>query len=432
MVKNPNEILSDTVRRPLPIISVDEKSVLQPVPKFVNKKSTPLRKSRPTGLVSIVHKCQKPSRVFRLGQLYNYKRIKMKHLGLDLGTRNIVLAFEEEDGSVGYLREVNGYWPFERMTPFVRNMLDDPTKVRSDGTKRPARWIELDGQAIILGQDAEEFAYAKNDYLRRPMAEGGVTADEEAMTILSTIVTGLLKTAEDDVGKFEKDLRLCYCTTAPAINKDINIDYHTRVVDIILNSYQSSVAISRDTIKESHAIVLDSSDDGSGIGISWGAGTVTVSYVKYGMEIFSFCWVGSGDWIDNETAIRHGFNIESRKKSRETPTTVSKRKMKIDLTPGKEPNDRLGLDIVLHYDILINNVMRGIVNGFEEHENEARIDEGVNIYMAGGTASPPGFTDRVVKLVKEIKVPFSINQIVLTKEPLFTVARGCLKAAKMF
>jgi hypothetical protein len=356
----------------------------------------------------------------------------MNNIGLDLGTKNIVLSFYEKDGSVGYLTEVNGYWQFERITPFVKNMLNDPNKVRSDGTKRPARWIELDGQAVILGRDAEEFAYAKNDYLRRPMAEGGVSSDEMAMTILSTIVTGLLKTAEDEVGSFGEEIGICYCTTAAAVNKDINIDYHKRVVDVILNNYDTKTKIVKNDIKESHAIILDSSDDGTGIGISWGAGTVTVSYIKYGMEIYSFSWVGSGDWIDNQVASRHGFESGSDRKSKETPTTVSKRKMQIDLTPGKEPADRLDMDIVLHYDILINNVVNGIIKGFVDHENEARIDDGINIYMAGGTSSPPGFVERVKKVIENQKTPFKVSDVVVVKDPLLAVSRGCLKASVMF
>jgi hypothetical protein len=428
VASEPNRILSDTVKRPIPVIA-DTPLAPKPTKPALSKIDIVRGHTR---IASVVNKVAKKPRVFRLGEICRTKRMKMEYLGLDLGTRNIVLAFKEENGEIGYLSEVNGYWPFERVTPFLKNMLDDPNKVRSDGTKRPARWIELDGQAIILGKDAEEFAYAKNDYLRRPMAEGGVAADEEAMTILSTIVTGLLQTAEDDIGKFGDGVKLCYCTTAKAINKDINLDYHTRVVNVILDSYETKSNIERHTIKESHAIVLDSSDDGTGIGISWGAGTVTDSYVNNRLEIFSFCWVGSGDWIDYETAQRHGFNADSRKKSKETPTTVSKRKMSVNLTPGKEPDDRLGMDIVLHYDILINNVLTGIIEGFKENENEARIEEGVNLYMAGGTASPAGFNDRCIKLIKELEVPFEINKVILCKSPLFTVARGCLKAAEMF
>jgi len=361
----------------------------------------------------------------------------MKHLGIDIGTRTVVLAYRDGDGKVHYISEINGYWPFERATPFIKNMLDDPNKVRSDGTQRPARWIEMPdtGQAIVLGQDAEEFAYAKNDTLCRPMAEGGITADEEAMTVLGSIVQGLMEMAENEVGKFDGDVQVCYCTTAPALNKDINVDYHERVINIVIDGYQTKAKIRRKAIRESHAIVINMSPDGTGIGISWGAGTVTVSYVKYGIEIFSFCWVGAGDWIDEQVAIRHGYSQHAskirKKTAKETPTTVSKRKMSVDLTPGKEPDDRVGLDIVLHYDVLISTVIDGIIKGFEENESEARLDgDAINVYMAGGTSSPKGFGKRVAKKFDELEVPFEIGTITCSDIPLYCVATGCLEAAE--
>lgn len=361
----------------------------------------------------------------------------MKHLGIDIGTRTVVLAYRGEDGTPHFISEINGYWPFERATPFIKNMLDDPNKIRSDGTKRSARWFEMPdtGQAIILGQDAEEFAYAKNDTLCRPMAEGGISADEEAMTILSSIVQGLMEMAEHEVGKFEGDVKVCYCTTAPALNKDINVDYHERVINIVIDAYETKAKIQRKAIKESHAIVINMSPDGTGIGISWGAGTVTVSYVKYGLEIYSFCWVGAGDWIDDQVAIRHGYSPFSskikKKTAKETPTTVSKRKMTVDLTPGKEPDDRVGLDIVLHYDVLISTVIDGIIKGFEENEAQARLDGGaINVYMAGGTSSPEGFVKRVAMKFDELEVPFEIGSVQRSDIPLYCVAVGCLEAAE--
>jgi len=361
----------------------------------------------------------------------------MKHLGIDIGTRTVVLAYRGEDGTPHFISEINGYWPFERATPFIKNMLDDPTKIRSDGTKRPARWFEMPetGQAIILGQDAEEFAYAKNDTLLRPMAEGGISANEEAITVLSSIVQGLMEMAEHEVGQFEGDLKVCYCTTAPALNKDINVDYHERVVNIVIDAYETKAKIQRRAIRESHAIVINMSPDGTGIGISWGAGTVTVSYVKYGLEIYSFCWVGAGDWIDEQVALRHGYTPFSsktrRKTAKETPTTVSKRKMSVDLTPGVDPEDRVGLDITLHYDVLINTVIDGIIKGFEENEAEARLDGGaINVYMAGGTSSPEGFVKRVAQKFDELEVPFEIGTVQRSDLPLYCVAVGCLEAAE--
>ncbi len=362
----------------------------------------------------------------------------MRHIGLDVGTKTIVVAYKGADGKTHYISEINGYWPFERATPFVENMLNDPTKVRADGTKRPARWIKLpdSNRIIVLGRDAEEFAYAKNDTLLRPMAEGGISPDEEAMTVLSSIVQGLIQMAEKDVGSFDEEVKLCYCTTAPAINKDSNVEYHQRVVNLIIDGYETKVKKTVNSIKESHAIVLNMSADGTGIGISWGAGTVTVSYVKYGIEVYSFCWVGAGDWIDSQVAQRHGYNPElfkTRKNfAKETPTTVARRKMEVDLTPGKEPEDRVGFDVVLHYDVLISQVVDGIVQGFQAHENQARIDEGINIYMAGGTSSPKGFVQRVIKKLDEKTPPFAIGEVKRAEKPLFCVAEGCLKAAELF
>lgn len=377
--------------------------------------------------------------VYRVGDFNQIQeRPIMPHLGLDIGTKTIVAAFKNKDGSHDYISEINGYWPFERATPFIENMLKDPSKVRSDGTKRPARYFkhEESNQLIVLGRDAEEFAFSKNDTLKRPMAEGGITPDEMSMTVLSSIIHGILETAEKDLGKFDKNLTLCYCTTAPAINKPNNIDYHERVVDIILKNYNSESAIKLQKIKESHAIVLNQSQDGTGIGISWGAGTVTVTYVKYGLEVYSFCWVGAGDWIDENVAIRHGYDPQvmktMKKGSKETPTTVSKLKMNVDLTPGSVSPDRLMMDIALHYDVLINQVISGIVSGFKENEAQARIEDGVNVYMAGGTSSPKGFADRVAHLFSKQELPFVLGTVSVADRPLYTVASGCLTAAEMF
>lgn len=383
----------------------------------------------------IIGKNKEPQ-VYRLGDVYNGRRILMENLGIDVGTKTIVVAYRSGD-QVDYISEINGYYPFERCTPFIKNMLNDPNKIRSDGTKRPARWFESDGKAIVLGRDAEEFAYAKNDTLLRPMAEGGIAADEEAMTVLAAIVQGLMAMAEQEIGKFEDQVKLCYCTTAPAINKESNIDYHKRVVNLVIEGYETEANLSYESIKESHAIVIDMSDDGTGIGISWGAGTVTVSYVKYGLEVYSFCWVGAGDWIDTQVAMRHGYDPNAlntmKKKAKETPTTVAKKKTEVDLTPGVDySDDRLSMDIVLHYDVLINQVIEGIVAGFQQNESEARIEDAIPIYMAGGTSSPVGFVERVAAKFEELKPPFEVGNISRSENPLYSVASGCLKAAEMF
>lgn len=400
------------------------------------KKRTIKHKSKPKSLKTKKITPNKPpktkTRILSLRDIYTGIRVDMAHIGIDIGTKNVILAARGNDENI-FLKEINGYYIYPRATKFIRNMLDDANKIRSDGTKRPARWIEFEDKEgiYVLGSDAEELAYSHNDTLLRPMAEGGITANEDAMMVLASIVQGLLEMAEKEVGKFKGDVKICYCTTAPAINKASNIDYHKQVVDLILEGYETDANLSSENIRESHAIVLKESSDATGIGISWGAGTVTVSYVKWGDEIYSFCWVGAGDWIDREVAMRHGYDPETHKKSKETPTTVCRIKENIDLTPENTPTDRLGLDISLHYNQLIENVVVGIIDGFRQNEDKARIDDGINVYMAGGTSSPLGFPERVKAIFDEQKAPFEINDVVRCENPLYAVAEGCLIAAEI-
>jgi hypothetical protein len=407
------------------------------LPEAPKKPKDPPQESKPETIPEVVTKSrvetQKEPRVYTLRDVYTGRRILMKHIGIDVGTKNIVLAIKGGDGDPIFLREINGYYIYPNPTNFIRNMLSDDNKVRSDGTKRPARFIEFEDRKglYVLGQDAQELAYSANDTLLRPMAHGGIAQDEDAMMVLASIVQGLLDMAENEVGKFTDQVHVTYCTTAKAVNADItNIDYHKQVIDLIIEGHETDAEITSSSIKESHAIVLKESPDGTGIGISWGAGTVTVSYCKWGTEVYSFCYVGAGDWIDLEVAKRHGYDPNNpRKKSKETPTTVCKEKESIDLSGG-HPTGRLGFDIFAHYTQLINTVIDGIVTGFVDNEDQARIDGAINIYMAGGTSSPNGFCELVQKLLGEAEVPFDVADVNRCDNPLFSVAEGCLIAAE--
>jgi len=394
--------------------------------------------SAPTRKIKTVVRWSEPFQVLRLGDDYFGSKVVIKTLGLDVGTKTVVLSYEGPDGRAAFLSEINGYYLFDRGGPFIKNMLNDPNRVRADGSRRPARWFQQEGdeRIFVLGRDAEEFAYAKNETLLRPMAEGGITPDEDSMMVLSAIIHGLLATAEQEAGKFDPPVKLTYCTTATALNAQNNIAYHERVVDLIVGGYSDPGQIEVQKLKESHAIVINESPDGTGIGVSWGAGTVTVSYVKYGLEIYSFCWVGAGDWIDDQVARRYGYNPDApkalHKRAKETPTTICKRKHELDLTIGAEPTDRVGLDLLLHYQVLIAQVIDGIVQGFVEHESSARIDEAIPVYMAGGTASPVGFEERVAAEFQKRDLPFEIASVQKAARPLYCVSEGLLKAAQLF
>jgi actin-related protein len=54
----------------------------------------------------------------------------------------------------------------------------------------------------------------------------------------------------------------------------------------------------------------------------------------------------------------------------------------------------------------------------------------VDIVIAGGTSSPTGFETLVENVVKKSKLPINIGRIIKPKDPLYSVAKGCLIAAE--
>jgi hypothetical protein len=334
-------------------------------------------------------------------------------LGLDLGTKTIVLARRGEDGRPVFRQEINGFFEFAKPDQFTKKLLV--------GQNIP--FIEREGRIFALGQKAEQLAYAFNSTLRRPMSDGTVSKEQEAITIMASIVHAI-------IGKIEKDTVLYYCIPADAVNLDTNVALHQRIAQTIIDGKKTEAKISAHPINEARAIAVGT-EDPTAIAISWGAGMVNVCYTMFGMPIFEFSIVGSGDWVDRETAKSFGYNPKDPLgKYAETPTTVCRRKENIDLTKPIAEVDRVDQIIMMNYQILIENVVNGIIDGFNKNIDRARIDAAIPIVMAGGTASPKGFGEYFEKILRSKPVPFQISTVSVHPRPLHAVAEGCLKAAE--
>lgn len=339
----------------------------------------------------------------------------MIKLGLDLGTKTIVLAKRSDDNSVLFKHEINGFFAFDKPDNFTKKLL----------VTQKIPYIERNGKLYALGSKAEQFAYAVNSVLRRPMAEGTISYEEEALNLMASIVQAI-------IGKLDEDAILYYCIPANAINKSTNIEYHNKIAQLIIESYKKSDAkIQAFSINEARAIAV-ASEESIVIAISWGAGMVNVCYTMHGMPIFEFSIVGSGDWVDVESAKRFGYDpSHSDRKSPETPTTICRVKETINLTLPVVQMGRIEQTIALHYQVLIENVVNGIVKGFNENIDKARIDKPIPIVMAGGTSSPNGFAEYFKKIITAADLPFEVESVRVHDRPLFTVAEGCLRAAEM-
>jgi len=330
----------------------------------------------------------------------------MERLGLDMGTKNIVLAYRK-DGQLSFRREVNGFISIVRSDSFTKEML----------TQSSVPYIEREKDFIAIGEKAENLAYAFGRELQRPMVNGVLSVSErQAMSIMGVIVKSI-------IGKLNDDAMLYYCIPGSAINYEINVEFHNKVIQAILNSFDVKVKIVSQPINEARAIVIARSPekDKTGIGISCGAGLINVCYCLYGIPIYEFSIAGAGDWVDKESA----------RATNESPTAVAKIKESPDMRlDAGMPQDFIRRAIYLNYMILIERVAKEIANGFRRNESKARAPKPMPIFIAGGTASINGFLPFFKDLFSKQDMPFAVGDIALVDRPLFAVAEGCLIAAE--
>lgn len=360
----------------------------------------------------LVQQRQKSSSAKRLVD----RRFLVKQLGLDLGTKHIVLAWRDNKNLVKYRYEINGYLKFDRVDSFLEQLL----------IKQQVPFVRRGNELIAIGSKAEQIAFNFNKTLCRPMAEGALSRDDEdAQEIISIIIKSI-------IGQLADDTILYYCTTAKALNSEKhNVEFHKKIIKLMIDSYiADNQSIRSYHVNEARCLIME--ENGPAIGISWGAGTITVHAGIFGVPIFEFAILGAGDWIDIEVAKRFGYDPDHPgRDSRETPTTVCRKKEKLDLL--QEPEGKLEQAIKLMYEILIENVVSQIVKGFNENRDKYRFDNPIPIINAGGTCMPTGFIELLTKKINDVKkdmcVP--IGDIRKAQEPLFAVSRGCLLAAEL-
>lgn len=337
----------------------------------------------------------------------------MINLGLDLGTKTIVLARKGDDGRPVIRWEINGFYSFDRPDGFVKAMLANQ-KVPS---------VERDGKIYALGRKAQELAYAFNGTLRRPMSDGTVSKEPEAINIMASIIHSI-------IGKVEEDTTIYYCIPADALNQTTNVGLHQKIAQMIIDAKKGEGKITAYPINEARAIAVGS-EEPVAIAISWGAGMVNVCYCKFGIPIFQFSLVGSGDKIDIESARAFGYDPNRpHDKSSESPITICKLKEQIDLTKPIDQMSRVEQVIAMNYQLLSESVNHGIIDGFNNNSDAARFEGAIPIIMAGGTAAPNGFGAYFEQIFRSHPLPFEVSSITVHPRPLFAVAEGCLKAAE--
>ena len=315
--------------------------------------------------------------------------------GLDVGTMNIVCA-EKRGDIVSFTKQRNAFLEIEA-SDLTKSMLDTAKVL----------YIEKDDKFYILGEDAFKFANVFRRPVRRPMRFGIISPEEkESIPIIRLILERLLGRANNEI--------LYASSPAEPIDRNVNVLYHKKTIEALVRrlGYETYV------IDEGLAAIYSELGRYSftGIGISVGAGLTNVTVAYFATPVISFSIARGGDWIDEQVAIATG-----SPKERVTAIKESSFSLDADYELGSIEGA-----LSIYYDALITYIIQNLKRKLSEvTPPEAEFP----VAIVGGSTKPKGFLELFEKRLVEAKLPVDVTRIQKAKDPLYSVARGCLIAA---
>jgi hypothetical protein len=329
--------------------------------------------------------------------------------GLDVGTSYIVLSQENNDNII-YKDFRDAFYIIKPTTPVAIKMIEK-------GLNGKVFIKDEDGSFIILGKDAIEKAIERNDNAKRPMSKGVVSAKEkDAKRVLAFILKEVVGQASIP------NEELVFCIPAQPVDQedeDFDVGYHEDVIKSILSESGYNARSINEAEALCYAELVD--EDYTGIGISCGAGMTNVCVMLNGEPTVVFSTTKSGDWIDRMTAVATG----------EKDSVVQAEKEGGDFVIG-EHNDNAVLSAVSsYYERLIDYTTKQLTLALSNHKSLPKFKSPLSIVIAGGTSQAKGYVEQFSKKIVENNFPLPIKVVKHASDPLHSVSKGCLIAAKV-
>jgi len=327
--------------------------------------------------------------------------------GLDCGTSNFVAASEASGDSVSFSRERNAYYIVSPKSTIHSNFI----KKGLESTN--SRFFELDnGDLVIIGQGAIDFAVTRDVTVLRPMSKGVIVAkDKNSVPILSKIMGFVLGSPS-----MEKE-PVVFSVPAASVDVKFDVNYHKNT----LSDELQKLGFNPIALNESEALCYSNllDNDLTGACFSFGAGCVNLCLMHSGQSLVTFSTAKSGDFIDE--MVGYDFDI--------SPTVVQKEKESGILLSNPENNIQKG--IAGRYRQIIKYALENLAYDFDKSPKKLNIKEPLPVVISGGTSMIGGFLDVFTEISKEVGLPFPTKEIRYATDPLYDVAKGCLLAAKL-
>lgn len=328
-------------------------------------------------------------------------------IGVDVGTGFLASAHFDDNGNVVY-RDIRDAF-FE---------IDSSMFNEKFFNKSNLKYIEFDGNVYIVGDDALTFAKLRNTSASRPLARGIINPSEKASApilkeLFRYITSGFIRKPGE---------KLVFSVPGKQVN---NPDFDTFQHAMNLEHLFSQFGCSPEALNEAFAVILselNTTDETTGIGFSFGAGLVNVCFAYKGVSIFDFSIDKSGDFVDQSSAKSVGESESYMSHIKET---------KLDLMAAESECTREQLALQFSYRYVIRNAITETKKAFLM-QRDVRVLEPVPVIISGGTSMPPGFTELFQREFEMAKMPFQCSKFIKAENPLKAVAKGCLLWASSF
>jgi actin-like ATPase involved in cell morphogenesis len=319
--------------------------------------------------------------------------------GLDVGTMNVISARQEGEESV-FVQQRNSFVEID-YSDMAEQML----------SRSEVLHIRKGDQVYVVGDDALNFANIFNQSTRRPMRNGILSSEEKsAIPMIKLIIEQVLGEPA------RPNERLFYSTPADPIDSDLSTLYHQKTLESLLDD----MSYDPEPINEGMAVIYSELADSNftGLGISFGAGMTNVCLAYYAVPVMTFSIARGGDWIDEQAAQATGRSVDK-------VTSIKEEDFELDFR-----TDAGGVEgaLSIYYDNLLDYVIDNIVTEVDEEDVEEGLD--VPVVVTGGTSSPDGFADLFEDRLENAEIPFSISDVSKARDPMYSVGRGALVAAR--
>ncbi len=319
--------------------------------------------------------------------------------GLDVGTMNILSAQQDGTDTV-FVQQRNSFVEIE-YSDMAEQML----------SRSEVLHIRKDDKVYVVGDDALNFANIFNKETRRPMKHGILSSSEKSAIPMMKLII------EQVVGEpAYRDEKLYFSTPADPIDSDLSTLYHQKTIE----SFLSDMGYDAEPINEGMAVVYSELADNNftGLGISFGAGMTNICLSYYAVPVTKFSVARGGDWVDEQAAQATGTPVDK-------VTSIKEDEFQLDFQ-----TDVGGVEgaLSIYYENLLEYVINQIVTEVDEEDIEEGLD--VPVVVTGGTSSPDGFEELFRDHLEDANIPFSISDVSHANEPLYSVARGGLVAAR--